>query len=85
MCLILGDAYMGRFCDTAVEIVVNHDAFIDKLVGDEVIGRALLLRYTRPISCPGRACTGRHAECALLSHHGRDTASARAVRSVRDY
>ena len=38
MCLILGDAYIGLFCDTAVEIVVNHDAFVGKFVGDEVIG-----------------------------------------------
>ncbi len=29
---------MGRFYDTAFEILVNHDAFVDKFVGDEVIG-----------------------------------------------
>lgn len=29
---------MGRFYDTAFEILVDHDAFVDKFVGDEVIG-----------------------------------------------
>ena len=29
---------MGRFYDTATTILVNHDAYVDKFVGDEVIG-----------------------------------------------
>ena len=29
---------MGGFFDIATEILVNHDAFIDKFVGDEIIG-----------------------------------------------
>lgn len=29
---------MGRFYDTATEILVRHDAIVDKFVGDEVIG-----------------------------------------------
>jgi adenylate cyclase len=29
---------MGRFYDTATEVLVNHDAFVDKFVGDEIIG-----------------------------------------------
>ena len=29
---------MGRFYDTAFEILVDHDAFVDKFVGDEVVG-----------------------------------------------
>jgi adenylate cyclase len=29
---------MGRFYDTAASVLVNHDAFVDKFVGDEIIG-----------------------------------------------
>jgi adenylate cyclase len=29
---------MGGFFDVATDILVNHDAFIDKFVGDEIIG-----------------------------------------------
>ncbi len=29
---------MGRFYDTASDVLVNHDAFVDKFVGDEIIG-----------------------------------------------
>lgn len=29
---------MGRFYDTSSEVLVNHDAFVDKFVGDEIIG-----------------------------------------------
>jgi adenylate cyclase len=29
---------MGRFFDVASEVLVNHDAFVDKFVGDEIIG-----------------------------------------------
>ncbi len=29
---------MGRFYDTAFGVLVTHDAFVDKFVGDEVIG-----------------------------------------------
>jgi adenylate cyclase len=29
---------MGRFFDTASAVLVNHDAFVDKFVGDEIIG-----------------------------------------------
>ncbi len=29
---------MGRFYDTAFQVLINHDAFVDKFVGDEVIG-----------------------------------------------
>ncbi len=29
---------MGRFYDTASAVVANHDAFVDKFVGDEIIG-----------------------------------------------
>jgi adenylate cyclase len=29
---------MGRFYDTATAVLVNHDAYIDKFVGDEIIG-----------------------------------------------
>ena len=29
---------MGRFYDVAVETLVGHDAFVDKFVGDEIIG-----------------------------------------------
>lgn len=29
---------MGRFYDTATGVLVNHDAYVDKFVGDEIIG-----------------------------------------------
>jgi adenylate cyclase len=29
---------MGRFYDTATAVLVDHDAFVDKFVGDEIIG-----------------------------------------------
>jgi len=29
---------MGRFYDTAFAVLVNHDAIVDKFVGDEIIG-----------------------------------------------
>lgn len=29
---------MGRFFDVATEVVVGHDGFVDKFVGDEIIG-----------------------------------------------
>jgi adenylate cyclase len=29
---------MGRFYDASSEVLVNHDAFVDKFVGDEIIG-----------------------------------------------
>src|SRR5688572_8137572 len=29
---------MGRFYDTATEVLIRHDAIVDKFVGDEVIG-----------------------------------------------
>jgi adenylate cyclase len=29
---------MGRFYDRAVDVLTNHDAFVDKFVGDEIIG-----------------------------------------------
>jgi hypothetical protein len=29
---------MGRFYDTATDVLVRHDAIVDKFVGDEVIG-----------------------------------------------
>jgi adenylate cyclase len=29
---------MGRFYDTASDVLVDHDAFVDKFVGDEIIG-----------------------------------------------
>jgi adenylate cyclase len=29
---------MGRYFDTASSVLVNHDAFVDKFVGDEIIG-----------------------------------------------
>jgi adenylate cyclase len=29
---------MGRFYDSAAEVLVSHDAFVDKFVGDEIIG-----------------------------------------------
>ena len=29
---------MGRFFDTASDVVVSHDGFVDKFVGDEIIG-----------------------------------------------
>jgi adenylate cyclase len=29
---------MGRFYDTSSEVLINHDAFVDKFVGDEIIG-----------------------------------------------
>lgn len=29
---------MGRFYDTATAVLVNYDAFVDKFVGDEIIG-----------------------------------------------
>jgi adenylate cyclase len=29
---------MGRFYDTATAVLVDHDAYVDKFVGDEIIG-----------------------------------------------
>jgi adenylate cyclase len=29
---------MGRFYDSSAEVLVSHDAFVDKFVGDEIIG-----------------------------------------------
>lgn len=29
---------MGRFFDVAADVLANHDAFVDKFVGDEIIG-----------------------------------------------
>ena len=29
---------MGRFYDTSSEVLIDHDAFVDKFVGDEIIG-----------------------------------------------
>jgi adenylate cyclase len=45
---------MGRFYDTAAAVLVNHEAFVDKFVGDEIIG----------IFVPAMA-TGQHAQHAI--------------------
>jgi adenylate cyclase len=45
---------MGRFYDTASAVLVDHDAFVDKFVGDEIIG----------IFVPAMA-TEQHAERAV--------------------
>lgn len=47
---------MGRFYDTATDVLVRHDAIVDKFVGDEVIGIFI------------RAMTnGAHAQAALAA------------------
>lgn len=45
---------MGRFRDMAFEVLVDHDAFVDKFVGDEIIG----------IFVPAMA-GGAHGRCAV--------------------
>ena len=47
---------MGWFFDVAAEVLVNHDAFVDKFVGDEIIG----------IFVPAMA-TDAHAERAIAA------------------
>lgn len=47
---------MSRFYDMAVSVLVDHDAFVDKFVGDEIIG----------IFVPAMAGTG-HAERAIAA------------------
>lgn len=45
---------MGRFYDTATSVLIDHDAYVDKFVGDEIIG----------IFVPSMA-TEEHAERAI--------------------
>ena len=60
---------MGRFYDTASEVLVAHDAIVDKFVGDEVIGIFLPVFATE--SHAGRAVD---AARALLKKTGHGTA-----------
>ncbi|MEO7231034.1 MAG: adenylate/guanylate cyclase domain-containing protein [Candidatus Limnocylindrales bacterium] len=65
---------MGSFFDVASEILVNHDAFVDKFVGDEIIG----------IFVPAMA-TGDHARRAIdaaTSLMGRTMGSTVGGRSI---
>jgi adenylate cyclase len=61
---------MGRFYDTATEVLVDHDAIVDKFVGDEIIGI-----FVPAMASPQHAARAVDAARALLRKTGSGTSS----------
>jgi adenylate cyclase len=60
---------MGRFYDTATAVLVSHDAYVDKFVGDEVIGL-----FVPAMATQAHAQQAVAAAQALLKETGHDAA-----------
>jgi adenylate cyclase len=56
---------MGRFYDTGAQVLVEHDAFVDKFVGDEIIGI-----FVPSLATAAHARRGVDAALALLRATG---------------
>jgi adenylate cyclase len=61
---------MGRFHDTAAEVLVDHDGIVDKFVGDEIIGI-----FVPAMASPRHAARAVDAARALLGATGSGTSS----------
>jgi adenylate cyclase len=61
---------MGRFHDTATDVLVDHDGIVDKFVGDEIIGI-----FVPAMASPQHAATAIDAARALLAATGFGTSS----------
>ena len=61
---------MGRFHDTATDVLVDHDAIVDKFVGDEIIGI-----FVPAMASPAHAARAIDAARLLLTATGFGTAS----------
>jgi adenylate cyclase len=61
---------MGRFFDTATDVLVDHDGIVDKFVGDEVIGI-----FVPAMATPQHAARAVDAANALLAATGFGTSS----------
>jgi adenylate cyclase len=61
---------MGRFHDTATDVLVDHDAIVDKFVGDEIIGI-----FVPAMASPQHAARAVDAARTLLTATGFGTAS----------
>jgi len=60
---------MGRFYDTAAKVLMEHDAFVDKFVGDEIIGI-----FVPALATEAHARRGVDAALALLRATGHGSA-----------
>jgi adenylate cyclase len=60
---------MGRFYDTGAQVLVEHDAFVDKFVGDEIIGI-----FVPSLATAAHARRGVDAALALLRATGHGSA-----------
>jgi len=60
---------MGRFYDTAAQVLMEHDAFVDKFVGDEIIGI-----FVPALATAAHARRGVDAARALLRATGHGSA-----------
>ncbi len=60
---------MGRFYDTGARVLVGHDAFVDKFVGDEIIGI-----FVPALATEAHARRGVDAALALLRATGHGSA-----------
>jgi adenylate cyclase len=60
---------MGRFHDTATEVLVDHDGIVDKFVGDEIIGI-----FVPALATDAHARRGVDAALALLRATGHGSA-----------
>jgi adenylate cyclase len=60
---------MGRFYDTAAQVLIEHDAFVDKFVGDEIIGI-----FVPALATEAHARRGVDAAVALLRATGHGSA-----------
>lgn len=61
---------MGRFYDTGMQVLVEHDAFVDKFVGDEIIGI-----FVPSLATEAHARRGVDAALQLLRATGHGSAS----------
>ena len=61
---------MGRFHDTATDVLVDHDGIVDKFVGDEIIGI-----FVPAMASPQHAARAVDAARALLAATGMGTSS----------
>lgn len=61
---------MGRFYDTATEVLVNHDGIVDKFVGDQIIGI-----FIPAMASPQHAARAVEAARSLLTETGFGTSS----------
>jgi adenylate cyclase len=61
---------MGRFHDTATDVLVDHDGIVDKFVGDEIIGI-----FVPAMASPQHAARAVHAARSLLTATGFGTSS----------